>query len=232
MDAAALGDGFLAQAIGFRNTAGPEKHQAVAARVQADRAIFLNCRFEGYQDTLYAQAHRQYYRSCLITGTIDFIFGDATAIFQNCNIMVRKPLEKQQNIVTAQGRADKHETTGIVLQNCKILPDKTLEPVKAQFKTYLGRPWKEFSRTVVMESTIEDIIHPDGWLPWQGDFALKTLYYAEFNNQGPGAKTDARVKWPGYKVLDKEEAAKFTIGTFLEADWIDSKSVPVHVGLF
>ncbi|KAA0045465.1 hypothetical protein IC582_030306 [Cucumis melo] len=228
----ALGEGFLGQAIGFRNIAGPEKHQAVAARVQADRAIFVNCRFEGYQDTLYAQAHRQFYRSCLITGTIDFIFGDAAAIFQNCNMMIRKPLDNQQNIVTAQGRTDKHETTGIVLQNCKILPDKTLEAVKSQFKSYLGRPWKEFSRTIVMESKIEDVIHPDGWMAWQGDFALKTLYYAEFNNQGPGAKTDARVKWPGYKVIDKDEAAKFTIGTFLELDWIESTSAPVHVGLF
>ncbi|KGN52371.1 putative pectinesterase/pectinesterase inhibitor 45 [Cucumis sativus] len=228
----ALGEGFLGQAIGFRNIAGPEKHQAVAARVQADRAIFVNCRFEGYQDTLYTQAHRQFYRSCLITGTIDFIFGDAAAIFQNCNMMIRKPLDNQQNMVTAQGRTDKHETTGIVLQNCKILPDKTLEPVKSQFKSYLGRPWKEFSRTIVMESTIEDVIHPDGWMAWEGDFALKTLYYAEFNNKGPGAKTDARVKWPGYKVIDKDEAAKFTIGTFLELDWIESTSAPVHVGLF
>ncbi|CAL9027561.1 unnamed protein product, partial [Prunus brigantina] len=159
---AALGEGFVAKSMGFRNTAGPEKHQAVAARVQADRAIFLNCRFEGYQDTLYAQTHRQFYKSCVISGTVDFIFGDAAAIFQNCLIYVRKPMENQQNIVTAQGRADKQETTGIVLQDCKIMPDKDLEPVKSQFKTYLGRPWKEFSRTIVMDSTIEDLIHPDG----------------------------------------------------------------------
>ncbi|CAB4288145.1 unnamed protein product [Prunus armeniaca] len=138
---AALGEGFVAKSMGFRNTVGPEKHQAVAARVQADRAIFLNCRFEGHRD---------------------FIFGDAAAIFQNCLIYVRKPMENQQNIVTAQGRADKQETTGIVLKDCKIMPDKDLEPVKSQFKTYLGRPWKEFSRTIVMDSTIEDLIHPDG----------------------------------------------------------------------
>ncbi|KAL3586074.1 hypothetical protein D5086_012941 [Populus alba] len=80
----------------------------------------------GYQDTLYAQTHRQFYRSCVITGTVDFIFGDAAAIFQNCLITVRKPMENQQNIVTAQGRIDGHETTGIVLQNCRIEPDKGL----------------------------------------------------------------------------------------------------------
>ncbi|XP_008242146.1 PREDICTED: pectinesterase [Prunus mume] len=229
---AALGEGFMAKSMGFRNTAGPEKHQAVAARVQADRAIFLNCRFEGYQDTLYAQTHRQFYKSCVISGTVDFIFGDAAAIFQNCLIYVRKPMENQQNIVTAQGRTDKQETTGIVLQNCKIMPDKDLEPVKSQFKTYLGRPWKEFSRTIVMDSTIEDLIHPDGWTPWQGDFALKTLYYAEYNNKGPGAKTDNRVKWSGYKVIDKQEAMKYTVGPFLKGNaWLRVKGVPVRFGL-
>ncbi|XP_068311188.1 putative pectinesterase/pectinesterase inhibitor 45 [Pyrus communis] len=228
-----LGEGFMAKSMGFRNTAGPEKHQAVAARVQADRTIFLNCRFEGYQSTLYAQTHRQFYKSCVISGTVDFIFGDAAAIFQNCLIYVRKPLENQQNTVTAQGRTDKQETTGIVLQNCKIMSDKDLEPVKSQFKTYLGRPSKEFSRTIVMDSTIEDLIHPDGWTQWEGDFALKTLYYAEYNNKGPGAKTDNRVKWDGYKKIDKQEAMHYTAGPFLKGHaWLMGVGVPVRFGLF
>ncbi|XP_034914137.1 putative pectinesterase/pectinesterase inhibitor 45 [Populus alba] len=228
---AVLGEGFLCKAMGFRNTAGPEKHQAVAIRVQADRAIFLNCRFEGYQDTLYAQTHRQFYRSCVITGTVDFIFGDAAAIFQNCLITVRKPMENQQNIVTAQGRIDGHETTGIVLQNCRIEPDKGLVPVKTKIRSYLGRPWKEFSRTVIMDSTIGDFIHPDGWLPWQGDFGLKTLYYAEYNNKGIGAQTKARIKWPGYHIIKKEEAMKFTVETFYQEDWISATGSPVRLGL-
>lgn len=218
--------------MGFRNTAGPEKHQAVAARVKGDRAIFLNCRFEGYQDTLYVQTHRQFYRSCVIAGTVDFIFGDAAALFQNCLIVVRKPLDNQQNIVTAQGRYERHEETGIVLQSCRIQADDKLMPVKSTIRSYLGRPWKEFSRTVIMESEIDDLIHPDGWLPWDKDFALKTLYYAEYNNTGPGAKINARVSWLGYKKnFNKADAEKFTVGTFLESDWIRAANVPVHVGL-
>ncbi|KAF5743133.1 pectinesterase family protein [Tripterygium wilfordii] len=228
----ALGEGFLAKAMGFRNTAGPEKHQAVAVRVQADRSVFLNCRFEGYQDTLYAQTHRQFYKSCVISGTVDFIFGDAAAIFQNCLIIVRKPLDNQQNIVTAQGRIDKFESTGIVLQNCKIQADNALVPAKTTIKSYLGRPWKEYSRTIIMESTIDDLIHPDGFLPWEGDFALKTLYYAEFNNKGPGAKTTARVKWPGYKVINRQEALEYTVGPFLQGDWVSATGAPVKLGLF
>ncbi|KAL2481947.1 putative pectinesterase/pectinesterase inhibitor 13 [Abeliophyllum distichum] len=230
---AALGEGFMAQSLGFRNTAGPEKHQAVALRVQADRSVFLHCRMEGYQDTLYAQTHRQFYRSCYITGTVDFIFGDAAAIFQNCMIYVRKPMDNQQNVVTAQGRVDKRETTGIVLQNCHILADDTLEPEKAKFKSYLGRPWKEYSRTVIMETQIGDLIQPAGWLEWSGDFALKTLYYTEYNNKGPGSSTSGRIKWPGYKVIKREDALKFTVGPFLQGDtWLKSDQVPVRFGMF
>ncbi|KAI4335145.1 hypothetical protein L6164_013818 [Bauhinia variegata] len=226
-----LGEGFLGKAMGFRNTAGPEKHQAVAVRVQADRAVFVNSRFEGYQDTLYTQTHRQFYRSCVISGTVDFIFGDAAAVFQNCIISLRKPLDNQQNIVTAQGRIDKRETTALVLQNCQIKADDKLVPDKAKIKSYLGRPWKEYSTTIVMESEIEDVIHPDGWLPWEGDFALKTLFYGEFNNTGPGASTSARVKWPGYKVLTKDQAKPFTVGNFMKGTWIIS-SVPVQIGFY
>lgn len=231
-NAVALGEGFLAKAMGFRNTAGPEKGQAVAARVQAEGSVFVNCRFEGYQDTLYVQTHRQFYKSCVIAGTVDFIFGDAAAVFQNCLILVRKPLDNQKNVVTAQGRIDKRETTGIVLHKCRIFPDNKLVPLKSKISSYLGRPWKEYSRTVVMESTIDDIIHPDGWLPWEGDFALNTLYYAEFNNNGPGAKVVARVNWPGHKLINQQEALQYTVGPFLHGDWINATGAPVHFGLY
>ncbi|CAI9297558.1 unnamed protein product [Lactuca saligna] len=231
---AAIGEGFIAQSIGFKNTAGPEKHQAVALRVQSDRSIFLNCRMEGYQDTLYAQTHRQFYRGCDILGTIDFIFGDAAAVFQTCEILIRKPMEKQKNTVTAQGRSDKRQTTGMVLQKCKITADSSLEPEKLKIESYLGRPWKEFSRTIVMESEIGDVIRSDGWLPWEGDFALQTLYYAEYNNIGPGSQVKDRVKWPGYQNdFKKEEAIKYTVNQFIQGEsWLKGSKVPVRLGFY
>ena len=187
---------------------------------------------DGYQDTLYVQAHRQFYRNCLISGTVDFIFGDSTTVIQNSIIIVRKPMANQQNTITAHGRSEKRETTGLVIQNSKIVPEQKLFPQRMQIPSYLGRPWKEYSRTVIMECTIGDFINPAGWLPWAGDFALNTLYYAEYANTGPGAGTNQRVKWKGYKVItDKNEALQFTAGPFIGGNsWLKLTGIPYFLG--
>ncbi|KAF9594832.1 hypothetical protein IFM89_034815 [Coptis chinensis] len=229
---AAIGDNFMAKDIGFENSAGAAKHQAVALRVQSDMSIFYNCQMDGYQDTLYPHSHRQFYRDCVISGTIDFIFGDAAVVFQNCKMVVRKPMDNQQNIVTAQGRKDKREPTGIVLQNCKITADPLYFPVRAKIRSYLGRPWKEFSRTVIMNTEIDDLIQPDGWLPWLGEVHLSTCFYTEVNNKGPGSDKARRVKWAGVKTLAPNEEIQYTPGKFIFGDtWIPPTGVPYTSGL-
>uniref|UniRef100_A0A0D9XE12 Pectinesterase n=1 Tax=Leersia perrieri TaxID=77586 RepID=A0A0D9XE12_9ORYZ len=229
------GDGFMAIGMGFQNTAGAEKHQAVALLVQSDKSVFLNCWMDAFQDTLYAHSKAQFYRNCVISGTVDFIFGDAAAVFQNCIVTFKRPLDNQQNIATAQGRADGREATGFVLQKCEFNAESALTDAKRPaIRSYLGRPWREFSRTVVMESDLPALIDKAGYMPWNGDFALKTLYYAEYGNTGPGADTAGRVTWPGYKkVISKADATKFTVENFLHAQpWIDPTGTPVKYDFF
>ncbi|XP_047317297.1 pectinesterase-like [Impatiens glandulifera] len=228
-----VGDGFLCKSMGFTNTAGPEGHQAVALRVQSDMSAFYNVRMDGYQDTLYAQAKRQFYRNCVISGTVDFIFGDAAQIIQNSLLIVRKPMDNQQCIVTAQGRSNNKETTGIVIQNCRIVPEQKLEATRFKVPSYLGRPWKEYSRSVIMQSTLGDFIQPAGWMPWEGDFALNTCFFAEYQNRGPGSATNSRVKWKGVKVItNAQEAQQFTVGPFIQGNqWLPSTGVPFFLGL-
>ncbi|MDV3201782.1 MAG: pectinesterase family protein, partial [Candidatus Phytoplasma australasiaticum] len=146
--AAVIGDGFIVRSMGFQNTAGPEKHQAVALRVQSDRSAFFNCRMDAYQDTLYNQANRQFFRNCVISGTIDFIFGDSPTVIQNSLLIVRRPMNHQLNTVTAQGKIDPNENTGIVIQNCKIVPEQSLFVDRFKIPTYLGRPWKKCSNKI------------------------------------------------------------------------------------
>ncbi|GAB4859012.1 hypothetical protein Ancab_010482 [Ancistrocladus abbreviatus] len=230
---AVIGNGFLCRSMGFQNTAGPEGHQAVALRVQSDRSAFYNCRVDGFQDSLYTQAHVQFYRNCVISGTIDFIFGDGTALIQNSLIIVRKPMDNQQNTVTAQGRTDRREPTGIVIHNCRIVPEQKLFPDRFKIPTFLGRPWKMYSMTVIMESTLADFIQPTGWMPWAGNFALDTLFYREYANRGPGASTARRVNWKGYAAItDRNQAMPFTAGPFLQgAQWLPGTSFPYMLNL-
>ena len=230
---AVVGNGFIAKGITFENSAGPSKHQAVAFRSGSDLSAFYKCSFVAYQDTLYVHSLRQFYRECDIYGTVDFIFGNAAAVLQGCNLYAREPNPNQKNIFTAQGRQDPNQNTGISILNCKIAAAADLIPVKSSFKTYLGRPWKEYSRTVIMRSYIDDSVDPAGWLEWNGTFALSTLYYGEYLNRGPGSNTSARVTWPGYRVINSStEASQFTVGAFIQGnEWLNSTDIPFSLSL-
>ncbi|KAG2273014.1 hypothetical protein Bca52824_067569 [Brassica carinata] len=206
---AVIGRGFMAANITVRNTAGPTKHQAVAVRNSADMSAFYKCSFEGYQDT-----------ECDIYGTVDFIFGNAATVLQNCNIIPRLPLQGQFNTITAQGRSDPNQNTDFDTE------------FNFSVKTYLGRPWKEYSRTVYLKNFMDGFIDAKGWNEWMGDFALQTLYYAEFMNTGPGSETANRVNWPGYHVINETEAVWFTVSNFIVGDyWLPSMGVPYTGGL-
>ncbi|RVW44998.1 putative pectinesterase/pectinesterase inhibitor 46 [Vitis vinifera] len=124
---AVFGKGFVAREMGFRNTAGAIKHQAVALMSSADQTVFYRCLIDAFQDSLYAHSHRQFYRECDIYGTVDFIFGNSAVVFQNCNILPKQPMPGQQNTITAQGKNDPNQNTGIAIQNCTILTVSRLE---------------------------------------------------------------------------------------------------------
>ncbi|KAL5755454.1 hypothetical protein ACOSQ2_020200 [Xanthoceras sorbifolium] len=227
---AVAGKGFIAKDMKFINTAGPEKHQAVAFRSGSDLSVFYRCAFDAYQDTLYAHSNRQFYRECDITGTVDFIFGNAAVVFQSCNIMPRQPLPNQFNTITAQGKKDPNQNTGISIQKCTISAFDT----KLSAMTYLGRPWKQYSTTVIMQSTIGPFLHPLGWKEWVSNVdPPSTIFYAEYQNTGAGSDVTNRVKWAGYKpTLTMDEAAKFTVSTFIQGtDWLPATSVSFEESL-
>ncbi|CAA2995433.1 probable pectinesterase pectinesterase inhibitor 46 [Olea europaea subsp. europaea] len=226
---AVFGQGFIARDIGFRNTAGAAKHQAVALMSTADLSVFYRCNMDAFQDTLYPHSNRQFYRECNIYGTVDFIFGNAAVVIQNSNILPKKPMPGQQNTITAQGKIDPNQNTGISIQNCTILPSGNLNGVN----TFLGRPWKNYSTTVYMQSMMGSFIDPKGWLPWVGTSAPNTIFYAEFQNFGRGAVTKNRVKWRGLKLnLITSQAKKFTVNSFIDGHkWLPATGVSFKSGL-
>ena len=217
-----VGDGFMAANLTIRNTAGPDAHQAVAFRSDSDFSILENVEFVGHQDTLYARALRQLYRSCVISGTVDFIFGDSAALFENCHIIILprqlSPETGECNTVTAQSRVDPAQSTGFVFYKCVVNGSaeylRLFHEQPAVHRSYLGRPWREYSRTVFIDCYLGALIRPEGWFPWSGDFALSTLFYGEFNNGGPRANVTGRVPWSSQ--IPAEHLDVYSVQNFIQ----------------
>jgi pectinesterase len=214
--------GFQADNITFENSAG-DTGQAVAAAVRADRAIFKHCRFLGHQDTLFADYGRQYYLDSYIEGGIDFIFGNAAAVFDRTEIHANGA-----GYLTAQSRTSADQPTGYIILNSKVTSsiDHTSAPAttdpnaagaqsiaSAKEAPFLGRPWRPYSRVVYINTELPADLNPAGWNNWNNPANEKTAWYAEFGNKGPGANFTARVPWSHQ--LTPEQANQFLPQNFL-----------------
>lgn len=200
-----FGDGFVARNITFENSAGPVG-QAVAVRIDGDRVVFENCRFLGNQDTLYphGDGSRQYYKNCYIEGTVDFIFGWSTAVFDDCEIFC-----KDRGYITAASTHQEHEF-GFVFINCKITGNAP------ENSFYLGRPWRPYAKTVFINCFLGKHIKPQGWHNWGDPDKEKTAFFAEYKSYGPGAAPEKRVVW-SHQLTD-EEALKYTPENILSGE--------------
>jgi len=201
------GESFEADNVTFQNDAGPTG-QAVAISVRSDRAVFKHCRFLGDQDTLFADYGRQYYVDSYIEGGVDFIFGNATAVFDRDEIH-----EIRSGYLTAQSRTAEEQTTGYVIDHSKVTDAGTASADGKAPSLFLGRPWRVYSRVVVMNTELPEHLNPAGWSAWGRADPTPKAFYAEFNNSGPEWKPKERVVWSHQ--LTAKEAEAFTAKKFL-----------------
>ncbi len=218
-------DQFVAKNITFANTAGfgPKIGQAVAVYADGARMIFENCRFLGRQDTLFTaplpptviewggfrgpreNAPRDngthYYKNCYIEGDVDFIFGGATAYFEGCEIHSLTRNSNPEGYITAASTPE-DRPYGYIFDRCRFTSDCEPETV------YLGRPWRNYAKTVILRSELGAHIKKEGWHDWNKEEAREHAYYAEYNNFGPGASPETRVSW-SHQLTD-EEAMTYT----------------------
>ena len=192
------GNDFRAENLTVENTAGPVG-QALALSVEADRCVFINCAFKGRQDTVYTaqEGGRQYFKNCYIEGTTDFIFGEATVVFEDCEIRALT-----NSFVTAAS-TPKGTAYGYVFLHCRLTASDGAQ------KVYLGRPWRAHARTVYLYCELGAHILPKGWDNWSSAGNEKTAFYAEYQSTGPGAAPDQRVAWSHQ--LTKKEAKRYTL---------------------
>lgn len=159
--------------------------QAVALHTEGDRLAFINCRFLGNQDTIFTggKNSRLYFADCYIEGTTDFIFGPATALFEDCTIY-----SKRDSYITAASTPRDVEV-GYVFNRCHI---KGAPGVK---NVYLGRPWRPYAFTMFVDCEIDGHVTPAGWDNWRNPENEKTARYGEYGSVGAGAVAEGRVGW-------------------------------------
>lgn len=199
---------FKAENITFENAAGPVG-QAVAVRVDGDRIIFENCKFLGFQDTLYPRSttSRQYYKNCYIEGTIDFIFGASTAVFDQCEIFTKAG----GGYITAASTPETNRY-GFVFLNCKLTTNSENNSY------YLGRPWRNYAKTVFINCEMAGHIKPEGWHNWSKPDAETTTFYAEYLSVGSGGNMASRVSW-SHLLTAEQVATDYTLNAIFK-DWI------------
>jgi pectinesterase len=193
-------DDFSAENLTFENSAGPVG-QALAIRIEGDRVRFHNCRFLGWQDTILSNRGRHYFENCYIAGHVDFIFGAATAFFENCHIHCLR-----NGYITAAS-TPLEQPFGFVFSHCRITGES------AEVKTYLGRPWRDFAAVTFLNTEMSDVVRPVGWHNWDKPAREKTSRYAEYKSAGPGAQKVARAQWS--KQLSAADAKSITVAKVL-----------------
>ncbi|MES2240025.1 MAG: pectinesterase family protein [Bacteroidota bacterium] len=201
------GNNFKAKNITFENSSGAVG-QAVTVRIDGDKVIFDNCKFLGFQDTLYPReaTSRQYYKNCYIEGTVDFIFGASTAVFDQCEIFAKT----DGGYLTAASTPETNPY-GFVFLNCKLTTNS------ADGSFYLGRPWRNFAKTVFIKCDMAGHIKAEGWHNWGKPEAEATTFYGEYQSTGAGASTASRVSW-SHLLTSEQFTNKYTL-TAIFKDW-------------
>jgi pectinesterase len=207
-------DDMVWENLTIANSAGPVG-QALAMRLDGDRLVFRHCRFLGWQDTLLLNRGRHYFADCYVEGHVDFIFGAATAYFDRCEIHALR-----DGYITAAS-TPKGQPYGFVFADGKVTGAPGV-------KTFLGRPWREFAKTIFVRTEMSDAVKPEGWDNWKKPHAEQTTFYAEAGSTGSGASSGTRVAWA--KKLSPEAVATLTPAAVLGgADAWDAASMPRHI---
>lgn len=236
---------FTAKHITFANDAGYgyKVGQALALYLDADRSYFEDCALYGSQDTLFTAPlplkevepggfrgpaenkprilGRHCFHSCFLQGDVDFLFGGGICLFEQCTIFSKFPEGKEatENYTPGQpvgyitaASTPEGERFGYVLKDCKLESDCPAGTV------FLGRPWREFAKTVYLNCEMGAHIHPAGWMDWgkpHGHF-----FYAEYASYGPGANPKARADFSHQ--LSDEDAKEYTTENILQG-WMPGK---------
>ncbi|CAN8270978.1 unnamed protein product [Cochlearia groenlandica] len=222
----AFADNIVISDITFKNTYNvpndkPEIVPAVAARMLGDKYVIIDSSFDGLQDTLFDGKGRHYYKRCIISGGIDFIFGYGQSLFQECTLNLTLGIyapDRPYGTITAQERPSTSDNGGFVFSNCTVT---------GIGKTLLGRAWGSNARVIFDSSKLSDVVLPIGWDAWRAKGKEEDLTFVESDCTGAGADTTHRVSW--LKEPSLSDITEFTSVSFIDQDgWISKCPIELH----
>ncbi|MCR5129360.1 MAG: pectin methylesterase [Lachnospiraceae bacterium] len=193
----------------FENTAGSGKvaGQAIALYLDGDDIHLENCILKGHQDTLFLaplppkevepggftgpkqltprKDHTVYFKNCRIEGGVDFIFGGATAYFEDCEFV-----SNEAGYVFAPSTPE-HVEVGFVAKNCRFLRAEGIPDGSC----YIARPWRIYAKLRLEDCWMDAHICPAGYHDWNKPEAHGTTVFEEYRSKGPGAEQADRPDW-------------------------------------
>ncbi|TVU37471.1 hypothetical protein EJB05_10787, partial [Eragrostis curvula] len=216
-----LADNFVARHIAFKNAYNAVERrkadQAVAALVGGDKSAFYGCAFHGFQDTPCDFEGRHYFRRCLVTGAVDFVFGYGQSIYDGCvlaSVMPPGP-HPQPGWVTAHARDGETSPGGLVFRGGAVVG------TTGGGRTYLGRAWNRFATVVFYRTRMGGAVVPQGWQAWNTGRDVSDVTFAEVGCVGPGSEMTGRVGWE--KHLSEEEVKRFVDIKFIDDGWLSKQ---------
>lgn len=225
---ASFADNILVSGITFVNSYNypPSKNrnpvkQAVAARISGENSAFYECGFLGYQDTLLDDKGKHYFILCTIEGAVDFIFGNGQSIYERCNISLNVgiPNPGSTGFIAAQAREEPDQTSGFVFKRCSV---------DGKGHALLGRAWKPYSRVIYYQSSLSNVVVPQGWDIWDNAGHEGDVTFVEEECSGEGSNKSDRVNWE--KTLTPAELESFTTISYIDSEgWIPNLPIHLHV---
>jgi len=200
------GNDFSAANIAFQNTGGDGSGQAVALMAKGQRQQFRDCRFLSYQDTLYTNTGTQYFRDCFIQGDTDYIFGDATAVFENCTMN-----NAAEGTAVTAPRTPQNTRYGFVFLGGSLTANPTTSTVRNNH-VYLGRPWGPYAAAAFLKVAMGAHIEVDGWTT-MSDNTLADTRFSEYQSTGAGANPTNPTR--ASRQLTDAQAADYTVAKVL-----------------
>jgi pectinesterase len=201
------GADFSAANITFENSAPKGSGQAVALMANGGRQQFIGCRFLSFQDTLFVAGGTQYFRRCHIQGSTDFIFGEATAVFEECAIH-----SAAEGTAIVAPRTPQDSPYGFVFLGGSLTANLTGSAVRDHV-VHLGRPWGPYAAAAFIGVSMGAHIAAEGWTT-MGTNDLTNTRFSEYASTGSGAAPENPTRAP--RQLTATQAASYTVSTILE----------------